>query len=426
MKYCAKCGAEVSQNSNFCEKCGNKVNVDFTDNRNKRNRAGKIVAVVAVAAAIAVAGYLQHSRSQKDSDLAKEASADTNERTNEISDEDMYSAVDIFTDTEDREESQAGKENAQANGEGAENPNPDEAALTSTNVNNIDFASEVKLNREQIRSKNKESLLEVIKNVNITEEQKKDAINAMIAMTDITEREAAAEMLLEAKGFTNVVVSITDGNVDVVLNMGEATDAKRAQVEDIVKRKTNVAAENIVITPIQNLAKEGQTGKESNQANGQNEDVENPGEAVPSSIINNVDFAAEVKLNREQIRSQNKAFLQEVINNVNITEEQKQDAINATIAMEDIAEREAAAEMTLEAKGFTDVVVSITDGIADVVLNMGEVTDAKRAQVEDIVKRKTNVAAENIVITPIQNPTEEGDSKEENEAEMAAEGAVAE
>ena len=57
--------------------------------------------------------------------------------------------------------------------------------------------------------------------------------------------------------------------------------------------------------------------------------------------------------------------------------------------------------MLLEAKGFTDVVVSITDDAADVVLNMGDVTDAKRAQIEDIVKRKTKVSAEHIVITPI-------------------------
>ena len=61
---------------------------------------------------------------------------------------------------------------------------------------------------------------------------------------------AAAEMLLEAKGFSDVVVSITEDNCDVVLNMGEVTDAKRAQVEDIVKRKTNIAADKIVITPI--------------------------------------------------------------------------------------------------------------------------------------------------------------------------------
>ena len=63
-------------------------------------------------------------------------------------------------------------------------------------------------------------------------------------------KEAAAEMLLEAKGFSDVVVSITDDNCDVVLNMGEVTDTKRAQVEDIVKRKTNISADKIVITPI--------------------------------------------------------------------------------------------------------------------------------------------------------------------------------
>lgn len=34
-----------------------------------------------------------------------------------------------------------------------------------------------------------------------------------------------------------MVVSITDNEADVVLNMGDVTDAKRAQVEDIVKEK---------------------------------------------------------------------------------------------------------------------------------------------------------------------------------------------
>ena len=232
------------------------------------------IIITALALMIAVAGYLQYTRSQNDSDLAKEASADTNESTYEISDEDMYSAEDIFTDTEASEETAAeaqdadlgirtGEEIAQANGQSEGVDNPGEAVLTSTNVNSVDFASEVKLNREQVRSQNKASLLEIINNTSIGEEQKQDAINAMIAMTDVAEREAAAEMLLEAKGFTDVVVSITDGNADVVLNMGEVTDAKRAQVEDIVKRKTNVQAENIIITPIQNSAGETEQAAET-------------------------------------------------------------------------------------------------------------------------------------------------------------------
>ena len=221
------------------------------------------IIITALALMIAVAGYLQYTGSEiNDESAAKEASSELSEDTYEISDEDMFSVEDIFTDTEDNSEglaempegenlaAQTGTaENIQENAEEIENPG--EAVLTSSNIENLDFAAEMKLNREQIRSKNKETLMDVINNANITEEQKQAAIDAMIELTDIAEREAAAEMLLEAKGFTNAVVSITDGMVDVVVNMGEVTDAKRAQVEDIVKRKTNVTAENIIITPIQ-------------------------------------------------------------------------------------------------------------------------------------------------------------------------------
>lgn len=235
------------------------------------------IIITALALMIAVAGYLQYTGNQSDSDLAQEASADTNESTYEISDEDMYNAEDIFTDTEESAETgtttgtdmlgvRTGEEIA--NEQNMDTENPGEAVLTSSAVNNVDFVSEVKLNREQLRSQNKASLLELINNVNITEEQKQEAVNAMVAMTDIAEREAAAEMLLQAKGFTDVVVSITDGNADVVLDMGEVTDAKRAQIEDIVKRKTNVEAQNIVITPIQGNAgtDNGAAGTDENAA----------------------------------------------------------------------------------------------------------------------------------------------------------------
>ncbi len=128
--------------------------------------------------------------------------------------------------------------------------NPGETVLTSTSVSNVDFAVEAKLNREQVRSQNKENLMEVINSTALSDTEKQEAVDKMVSLTDIAQRESDAEMLLEAKGFTDVVVSITDDAADVVLNMGDVTDAKRAQIEDIVKRKTKVSAENIVITPI--------------------------------------------------------------------------------------------------------------------------------------------------------------------------------
>ena len=99
-------------------------------------------------------------------------------------------------------------------------------------------------------AKNKETLLEVINNTNISDAQKQEAIDSMVELTDIAEREAAAEILLEAKGFEDVVVSITDDQADVVVNMTDVDEAGRAQIEDIVKRKTGISGENIIITPV--------------------------------------------------------------------------------------------------------------------------------------------------------------------------------
>lgn len=128
---------------------------------------------------------------------------------------------------------------------------PGEAVLTSnTSAVAADVISQARLTREQVRSKNKEALLEVINNTSITEEQKQNAIDNMIELTSIAEKEAAAEMLLDAKGYADAVVSITEDSVDVVVNLSQVDDAGRAQIEDIVKRKTGIAPENIVITPV--------------------------------------------------------------------------------------------------------------------------------------------------------------------------------
>ena len=117
---------------------------------------------------------------------------------------------------------------------------PGEAVFTNTN--SIATLSEAKLLKEQTRAKNKEALLDIINSSTLSDEQKQTAVDSMIQMTGIAEKETAAEILLEAKGFEEVVVSISDSGVDVVVNAVELTDAQRAQIEDIVKRKTEISA----------------------------------------------------------------------------------------------------------------------------------------------------------------------------------------
>ena len=142
-------------------------------------------------------------------------------------------------------------------------------------------------------------------------------------------------------------------------------------------------------------------------------DTASPGEAVLTGAS---DFAAQAKISREQVRSQNKADLQDIINNEGIDDEEKQEAIHTMVSMTDLSEKEAAAELLLEAKGFKDVVVNLTGETADIVVPDAELSDAQRAQIEDIVKRKTGIAAENIVITPLK----EGEDVAEDSVDTAA------
>lgn len=130
--------------------------------------------------------------------------------------------------------------------------NPGEAILTS-GMSVDDYIAGVQLSREQVRAKNKDTLLAIINNTNIEESAKQQAIQDMLHLTDVAEKENAAETLLLAKGFSDPVVSISSDKVDVVVNASSITDAQRAQIEDIVKRKAEVQADSIIITLL-NLA----------------------------------------------------------------------------------------------------------------------------------------------------------------------------
>ena len=69
-------------------------------------------------------------------------------------------------------------------------------------------------------------------------------------IADISEKEIAAENLIMAKGYKDVVVTYTDGYVDVIVVAEEMDDTTRAQIEDIVKRKLEVSADKITINVI--------------------------------------------------------------------------------------------------------------------------------------------------------------------------------
>lgn len=237
------------------------------------------IMITALAIMIAVAGYLNFAgtRLEDEDYLSTSGTAVTDEAlegvvTDELSsdivdsDYDLAGLLDLseedlsmagLTDIESLDTDgelvadnylDSGMETALGNETPAEGEVPGEAVFTNTG--NVAALSEAKLLKEQTRAKNKEALLEIINSSGLSDEQKQSAVDSMISMTGVAEKETAAEILLEAKGFQDVVVSISDTGVDVVVNAVELSDAQRAQIEDIVKRKTEIDAENIIISTV--------------------------------------------------------------------------------------------------------------------------------------------------------------------------------
>ena len=232
------------------------------------------VVITALAVMIAVAGYLSVTQDKPmevanmDEDSVKNdvdsgIITDVSKETGEIiSDDAVYDISDADSDTIKLAD---GEDNS-GEAVSAVSPEPDiEQADAATSETGVDTAGEAvlvsstigaeyfdsaKLSREQTRSKNKEILMEIVNSTTATEAQKEKAVGEVIEMTSVMEKETAAETMLEAKGFGDSIVSIVEGKADVIVNANDLTEKDIAQIEDVVKRKTDLEAENIVITPV--------------------------------------------------------------------------------------------------------------------------------------------------------------------------------
>lgn len=218
------------------------------------------VIITSLALMLAVAGFLQMSgdMTKNNGEEAAQTGATTgnyyditagdfSDYAADISDEDMAGETLAANENEAVQTAASGTNIDGEVSDGSEvMEDPGEAVLVSTTIRG-DYAVNAKLNREQTRAKNKEILMDLLGDANISEEQKQETIDVLLEMTEISEKEQAAELLLEAKGFADAVVNIVGEEVDVVINATSVTDSQIAQIEDIVMRKTGAEASDIVI-----------------------------------------------------------------------------------------------------------------------------------------------------------------------------------
>ena len=230
----------------------------------KKNR----LVILALSVMIGVAGYLNFNAGKRD-DLLRQKAKETNADAEVISyDNDKADAAeDGHTDQADKE-TMGTSDNTEVGEAASENIDPTyleqaaleenvelnsdeedigEAVLTSAQAMRTNLAT-AKLNREQNRAKSKEALLAIINDETMDSAAKDEAVNSYVKLTDTIEKETDAETVLTAKGYTDCIVTVNDDTVDVTLPVATLSDTERAQVEDIVTRKTGYDVSQLVIT----------------------------------------------------------------------------------------------------------------------------------------------------------------------------------
>lgn len=208
------------------------------------------IIITALVVMVAIAGYLSMTDREE---LTMNGHGDHNKAATEsaadISEEDIV--LDEDEETAETADAASGKAVSTSGQKVSNKENAGEAVLVSNTVTG-NYFEEAKLSREQTRAKNKETLTNLVNNKNVTNAQKDKAMQQIMQMTEISEKETATENLLAAKGFSEAVVTILSDSVDVVVNADDLTESQIAQIEDIVKRKTGVAADKITINVCNN------------------------------------------------------------------------------------------------------------------------------------------------------------------------------
>lgn len=208
------------------------------------------LAIIALAVMIGVAGYMSFADAGKDKKTKKNGKEQVEVISyDEVAGSDSKNVADgsenIAAD-EAQDTDEGLSEDMELNGPEEEIGDAVPTSASAKSVTN-NMAS-VKLTREQNRSKSRETLMDIIGDEALSDEAKKEAADTYVRLNDTIEMETDIETVLAAKGYTDVVVTIGDESVDVTLGAAELDDAERAQIEDIVTRKTGYNISNVAIS----------------------------------------------------------------------------------------------------------------------------------------------------------------------------------
>ena len=114
------------------------------------------------------------------------------------------------------------------------------------------------------------------------------------------------------------------------------------------------------------------------------------------------DYFADARISRENARSTTISRLNEIVENTSVDMETKKQAQDDLLAIAGVADKEAAAENMIKAKGFADAVVYVSADTASVTVKAKDLSESDVAKIQDIVNSQTAVSIKNIKIVEVE------------------------
>jgi stage III sporulation protein AH len=193
----------------------------------------KQILVIALVLVIIVAGVLQYTYGRSGFSSQK----DQQERLGEAVYVDNMNGELVDLTAQNKEGDDLAEASGNPSGEG-----------TATVADAGDYFIQAKLDRESIRSRQKEELQEMTSIDNLADEISEKAQEEYLDLMKRTEIEGTIESLVKQRGIEDVVVVIgSTGTVDLVVKADSLSPSQTAQISDIVIRHAGVDMESIHI-----------------------------------------------------------------------------------------------------------------------------------------------------------------------------------
>ena len=119
---------------------------------------------------------------------------------------------------------------------------------TSSNSESNNSFSALKMERDEMYSKSLETYQKIVDSEDIPSDQKSIAIQEIQKITELQNSIKVSEELIKLKGFDDVVIYSSNGQISVIVRVAVLSNSQVAQIQNIISKELGAEISNITIS----------------------------------------------------------------------------------------------------------------------------------------------------------------------------------